>query len=324
MNDKKKHVVNTFGYSSLDEFLKDIERANTDVENYKGRLLAIVERYGYCDLQEFLTDWAKLSTPDCCDTGLNGLCRKFGYENGLGINQDWLNGQIIVPVPPAPPPPPDFEQLTADHFVSLSGHATFSDGANGAIVSNTNFKQWTMGSTGLGPTQLSNACILKDNITTYAGIVCEVTDEYTCAVGNKHTGDANRMYLYGAYGMNLAIVKSDINNNTFMLQPTPRNTFKPASGDLLYIRYTPVGDRWRLNISALRQNYTLAAGNLTYTFQVAQEPLLGVSAGWQGGGGTNLVARKVMGIRHGVSLIKEALNNDDVNAIKAEYAKIFD
>lgn len=317
---KKIDIVNIFGYDDIDEFLLDIERAKADVDNYKGRLLGLIERHSYTDLQEFLDDWDLLTTPECHTTGLNGLCKRLGYENGLGINQDWLGGQIILPTPPTPP---DFEKLTADHFVSLSGHAKFSDGANGDIISDTKFKQWTMGSTGIGPTQLSNACILKDNIATYGGLVCQVTDEYTCAVGNKHTGDLNHMYLYGVYGMNLAIVKSDINNNTFMLQPTPSKTIKPSNGDLLYIRYTPVGNRWRMTISALRNNYTLAAGNLTYTFAVAQEPLLGVSAGWQGGGGTNVVASKVMGIRHGVDLIKETLSNDDVTRIKEEYYKIF-
>lgn len=323
---KKIEIMNSFGYNSLDDFYKDIERAKTELNSYKGRLLAIVDRYGYNSISHFLEDWNKLETTDCVNTKLNGITIRYGHSDGFSFNEDWCNGTSTpsTPTPPPPPPPPkDFEQLTADQFVSLSGHATFSDGPNGTIISNTNFKQWTMTSTGVGPTQLANACILRDNLDTYGGLVCEITDEYSCAVGNKHTGDANRIYLYGVYGMNLSVVKSDINNNTFMLQPTPSNIIKPEAGDLLYIRYTKVGNRFRMNISALRNNYTLAASNLKYTFQVAQEPLLGISAGWQGGNGTNIVAKKVMGIRHGVDLIKESLNNNDVTRIKEEYYKIF-
>lgn len=127
--------------------------------------------------------------------------------------------------------------------------------------------------------------------------------------------------MYGIYGMNLAICKCDQETSTFYLSPTPSNTYSLFGGSIVYVRFLPIENRWRLRITILKSNNTIQSGNnydLQYTLPAGMNPLLLVSQGWQGGNQT-VICRKPVGILKDSQYILQSVTNDDCATLRQKW-----
>lgn len=150
------------------------------------------------------------------------------------------------------------------------------------------------------PSQLK-ACLLlrQNNLDTYRGLIFQADNQYTLTSGYYNPSDV-KYYMYGIFGMNLAIAKIDQESNTFMLSPTPSNTYSLNTNSLVYVRFIKLSDtQERLRITIIHPDNSIESGgtkDLQYTLKEGITPILSISQGWQGGNQT-IIARGVVGIR---------------------------
>lgn len=206
-----------------------------------------------------------------------------------------------------------FVKLTAKDFMGISTGATFSDDSNGNIISSVKFNNWNGSSC---PTQLQNAVVIKDGISTYQGFLCKVVDGYFMAVGIEGGG---KVWLYGVAQMNPARASCDKNAKTFGLSANPTSPYNINPTDILFVRYSNTFGGY-LQVDILRNNQSWK----TYQFDAPQgyTCYLGVSQGWMGGG-KNIVATQCAGVLSGDKLCKKPLSNDEAKTICDEYNKLW-
>lgn len=206
-----------------------------------------------------------------------------------------------------------FDKLFAKDFITLSSGATISDGGNGDIVSSVNFANWSGGNC---PTQLQNAIVLNDNLKRYQGIILKVRDNYTLACGIE-TG--NKFFAYGMGQMNLAVASCNRSAKSFGLSTNPSAGYNINANDLVFIRYSNATggyfqyDVIRNGTSYKTYQYDAPAGYIVY---------LGISQGWMGGG-SNIVAQKVAGVKSGDSLCKKNLSAAEWKTLIDEYNNLW-
>lgn len=206
-----------------------------------------------------------------------------------------------------------FDKLLAKDFMTLSAGATISDGSNGDIVSSINFANWRGSSC---PTQLQNAIVLKDNLTRYQGIILKVRDNYTLTCGIESGG---KFFAYGIGQMSSAVASCNRRNNTFGLSTNPSAGYNLNANDLVFVRFSnPTGGYFQFDVIRNNASYKTYQYDAPAGYQV----YLGISQGWMGGG-SNIVAQKVVGVKSGDKLCKKPLSADECKTITDEYNKVW-
>lgn len=211
----------------------------------------------------------------------------------------------------------EFQRLYKDDFTTLNTNNNVRDNVEAYTILGGPISQW---SGNKAVAQLQNCLILKDGIDKYRGLLFQCDNQYVCAGGYFNPND-NKYYMYGIYGMNLAICKCDKETSTFYLSPTPSNTYSLFGGSVVFVRFLPIENRWRLRITILKSDNTIQSGNnydLQYTLPAGMNPLLLVSQGWQGGNQT-VICRKPVGILKDSQYILQSVTNDDCAALRQKW-----
>lgn len=189
-----------------------------------------------------------------------------------------------------------YQRLYAGDFTLMNESGSKTDNLDNYTINGGPIGQFSGTSC---PSQLKACLLLNNGINTYRGMIFQVNNQYTLTSGYYNPNDF-KYYMYGIFGMNLAIAKIDKGTNTFILSPTPSQTYALNTNALVYVRFIKASNtQERLRITIINPDNSIISGgtkDLQYTLPAGIQPVLSISQGWQGGNQT-IIARSVVGIR---------------------------
>lgn len=217
--------------------------------------------------------------------------------------------------------PKDFVIPNIGKLRSLSnGNFNYrQNGNNTWIESDINYTWYTSNN---ASTQIANTIII-DDVDTYKGLIVELKMTYSNIPGYIQNGNYK---FFGIGGNNYGIFQYIPNSNRLTADQNPQKQYYVNTYDLVYARYIDVSGTSKMIIDCIRGNNIINNSHLVFTTPNNATRLLGFSHCWTQGSAyeklispSNVIAVNLVAIKTGHSLLKETLDTNDIQQLKALY-----
>lgn len=217
--------------------------------------------------------------------------------------------------------PKDFVIPNIGKLRSLSnGNFNYrQNGNNTWIESDINYTWYTSNN---ASTQIANTIII-DDVDTYKGLIVELKMTYSNILGYIQNGNYK---FFGIGGNNYGVFQYVPGSNRLTADQNPQKQYFVKTYDLVYARYIDVNGTSKMILDCIRGNNLVANSHLVFTTPNNTTRLLGFSHCWTQGSAyenlispSNVIAVNLVAIKTGHSLLKETLDTNDIQQLKALY-----